>query len=63
MKHVTSLCNFLSLATEELVWLNEKEQREVERDWSARELNVSNVQDYYRVRCRYMMFALLVIAH
>lgn len=45
-----TLQDFLQSATNELVWLNEKEETEVTRDWSDKHLDLSAVHHYYEVR-------------
>ena len=49
-KHLDQLVDFLSLATTELVWLNQKEETEISRDWSARTLRVKDIEEYYEVK-------------
>ncbi|KAI5108559.1 dystonin [Silurus meridionalis] len=46
-KHLDSLHNFVSHATRELIWLNEKEEEEVAFDWSERNSNISRKKDYH----------------
>ncbi|KAK3573639.1 hypothetical protein QTP86_029971 [Hemibagrus guttatus] len=46
-KHLDSLHNFVSHATQELIWLNEKEEEEVAFDWSERNSNISRKKDYH----------------
>ncbi|XP_034249434.1 dystonin isoform X11 [Thrips palmi] len=41
------LHDFLQSATNELMWLNEKEEVEVSRDWSDKNLNLPAVEQYY----------------
>lgn len=48
-KHLDSLHNFVSHATRELIWLNEKEEEEVAFDWSERNSNISRKKDYHAV--------------
>ncbi len=36
-------------ATLELIWLNEREEAEVSRDWTARNLNMADIQEHYEV--------------
>ena len=36
-------------ATQELIWLNEKEEEEVAFDWSDRNSNISKKKDYHAV--------------
>ncbi|TRY65247.1 hypothetical protein DNTS_014059, partial [Danionella cerebrum] len=42
-----SLFDFVSRATLELIWLNEKEEEEVAFDWSERNCSVSRKKDYH----------------
>ncbi|XP_034538619.1 dystonin [Notolabrus celidotus] len=42
-----SLHDFVSQATQELIWLNEKEEEEVAFDWSDRNSNISKKRDYH----------------
>lgn len=44
-----TLQDFLQSATNELVWLNEKEETEVTRDWSDKHLDLGSVHHYYEV--------------
>ena len=44
-----SLLAFMQLATQELAWLNEKEEVEVSRDWSSQALNLHELEDYLEV--------------
>ncbi|XP_016332643.1 dystonin isoform X3 [Sinocyclocheilus anshuiensis] len=46
-KHLDSLYDFVSRATRELIWLNEKEEEEVAFDWSERNSNISRKRDYH----------------
>ncbi|XP_017268354.1 dystonin isoform X5 [Kryptolebias marmoratus] len=41
------LHDFVSQATQELIWLNEKEEEEVAFDWSDRNSNISRKRDYH----------------
>lgn len=41
--------DFIQTATNELVWLNNKEELELSRDWSDQNLNLSMVEQYYEV--------------
>ncbi|TDH01158.1 hypothetical protein EPR50_G00177530 [Perca flavescens] len=45
--HLESLHDFVSKATQELIWLNEKEEEEVAFDWSDRNDNISKKRDYH----------------
>lgn len=49
MSDLETLQDFLQSASNHLVWLNEKEEIEVTRDWSDRDLNIQNIQQYYHV--------------
>ena len=46
---LNKLVDFMKAATKELLWLSEREEAEVSRDWSARNLNMADVQEYYEV--------------
>ncbi|XP_036402094.1 LOW QUALITY PROTEIN: dystonin [Megalops cyprinoides] len=46
-KHLESLHDFVSRATHELIWLNEKEEEEVAFEWSDRNTNISKKRDYH----------------
>ncbi|MEE6476588.1 hypothetical protein FKM82_011128 [Ascaphus truei] len=46
-KHLDSLHNFVSRATRELIWLNEKEEEEVAYDWSERNQNIPAKKGYH----------------
>lgn len=43
------LHDFIQSATGELVWVNGKEETEVTRDWSDKNLNVQSIEQYYEV--------------
>ncbi|KAM3606228.1 uncharacterized protein V6R79_013141 [Siganus canaliculatus] len=45
--HLESLHDFVSQATQELIWLNEKEEEEVAFDWSDRNSGISKKRDYH----------------
>ena len=49
-QHLESLVEFMHSATQELIWLNEKEETELSRDWSARDLAIQDIQEYHTVR-------------
>lgn len=49
LSELETLQDFLQSATNELVWLNEKEDTEVTRDWSDKNMNLHSVQNYYEV--------------
>ncbi|KAI1894733.1 hypothetical protein AGOR_G00118790 [Albula goreensis] len=46
-KNLESLHDLVSRATQELIWLNEKEEEEVAFDWSERNTNISKKRDYH----------------
>ncbi|XP_068926775.1 dystonin isoform X24 [Petaurus breviceps papuanus] len=46
-RHLDTLHNFVSRATNELIWLNEKEEEEVAYDWSERNSNISRKKEYH----------------
>uniref|UniRef100_A0A8D2B3W1 Dystonin n=1 Tax=Sciurus vulgaris TaxID=55149 RepID=A0A8D2B3W1_SCIVU len=46
-RHLDTLHNFVSRATKELIWLNEKEEEEVAYDWSERNTNIARKKDYH----------------
>ena len=46
------LQDFIQSATTELIWLNEKEEVEIARDWSAKSLNIAEIERYYEVMSR-----------
>ncbi|KAK6301543.1 hypothetical protein J4Q44_G00275960 [Coregonus suidteri] len=46
-KNLESLHDFVSRATMELIWLNEKEEEEVAFDWSDRNGNISKKTEYH----------------
>lgn len=47
--HLESLHDFLSQATQELIWLNEKEEEEVAFDWSDRNSSIAKKREYHMV--------------
>ncbi|XP_014207647.1 plectin-like [Copidosoma floridanum] len=44
-----NLHNFVQSATNELVWLNEKEETELSRDWSDDKLEIRSLEQYYEL--------------
>ncbi|NWY70554.1 DYST protein, partial [Erithacus rubecula] len=48
-RHLDTLHNFVSRATRELIWLNEKEEEEVAYDWSERNSNITRKKEYHAV--------------
>lgn len=53
MSDLDSLLDFIQSATNELQYLNEKEEIEVTRDWSDTNMNLQAVEKYYEVSCIY----------
>ncbi|XP_072756469.1 microtubule-actin cross-linking factor 1 isoform X16 [Anoplolepis gracilipes] len=47
LSDLDTLHDFIQSATGELVWLNAKEETEVTRDWSDKNLNVQSIEQYY----------------
>uniref|UniRef100_A0A2I3MQE6 Microtubule actin crosslinking factor 1 n=1 Tax=Papio anubis TaxID=9555 RepID=A0A2I3MQE6_PAPAN len=47
MRHLQSLHKFVSRATAELIWLNEKEEEELAYDWSDNNSNISAKRNYF----------------
>ncbi|XP_066103907.1 microtubule-actin cross-linking factor 1-like [Saccopteryx bilineata] len=47
MRHLQSLHKFVSRATAELIWLNEKEEEELAYDWSDNNPNISAKKNYF----------------
>ncbi|XP_009470007.1 PREDICTED: LOW QUALITY PROTEIN: plectin [Nipponia nippon] len=47
LRHLESLHSFVSAATKELMWLNEKEEEEVNFDWSDRNPNMTAKKENY----------------
>ena len=45
-----SLHDFMTAAHAELTWLNEREDKESNRDWADKNLNLTHVEQYYEVR-------------
>lgn len=50
MSDLDTLLDFIQSATNELQYLNEKEEIEVTRDWSDTNMNLQAVEKYYEVR-------------
>ncbi|NWQ74098.1 DYST protein, partial [Columbina picui] len=46
-RHLDALHDFVSRATRELIWLNEKEEEEVAYDWSERNPNIARKKEYH----------------
>jgi dystonin len=51
-----TLYDFIQSATVELVWLNNKEEAELTRDWSDKNLNLHSVEQYYEVNFHQIYF-------
>lgn len=49
LSDIDSLLDFIQSATNELHWLNEKEEIEVTRDWSDKNMNLQAIEKYYEV--------------
>ena len=49
LRNLESLNGFVSAATKELMWLNDKEEEEVNFDWSDRNSNMTAKKDNYSV--------------
>ncbi|XP_056408837.1 plectin isoform X6 [Hyla sarda] len=47
LRHLESLHAFVAAATKELMWLNDKEEEEVNFDWSDRNTNMTSKKDNY----------------
>ncbi|KAM4834550.1 dystonin isoform 5-T5 [Thomomys bottae] len=45
--HLHTLHDFVTRATNELIWLNEKEEEEVAYDWSERNTNIARKKEYH----------------
>ena len=48
-KNLENLAHFLDAATAELVWLSDREEVEISRDWSAKGLNPAELEQYFEV--------------
>ncbi|KAM8966331.1 plectin [Pelodytes ibericus] len=47
LRHLESLNSFVAAATKELMWLNDKEEEEVNYDWSERSSNMTSKKENY----------------
>lgn len=56
LSDLDTLHDFIQSATNELVWLSSKEETEVTRDWSDKNLNVQSIEQYYEVIYVLMFF-------
>ncbi len=50
LRNLDQLYNFVNAATKELMWLNDKEEEEVNYDWSERNTNMAAKKENYSVR-------------
>lgn len=62
MRHLQSLHKFVSRATAELIWLNEKEEEELAYDWSDNNPNISAKKNYFSVSLAQHVCYIYVIA-
>ncbi|EDO37708.1 predicted protein [Nematostella vectensis] len=46
MRHLKSLVEFMSEATKELIWMNQREEPEVSRDWARADLDLADLATY-----------------
>ena len=49
LSDLDALQDFLSSATSELSWLNDREQIEISRDWADKNLDLPAIHRYYEV--------------
>lgn len=49
LRYLVELHAFVTAATKELMWLNEKEEEEVNYDWSERNTNMAAKKENYSV--------------
>lgn len=49
MRNLDHLYNFVSAATKELMWLNDKEEEEINYDWSEHNTNMGAKKENYSV--------------
>lgn len=49
-----TLVDFVQAATNELKWLTDKEETEVSRDWSAKTVNITEMEQHHRSLIQYM---------
>lgn len=52
INHLKSLVAFMSEATKELIWMNQREEPEVSRDWSCTDLDIEDLQVHGEVWLR-----------
>ena len=51
MENLKSLVEFMSEATKELIWMNQREDPEVSRDWSRTDLDLDELKAHGEVTC------------
>ena len=61
LSDLDSLLHFLSQASAELQWLNEREQTEISRDWADKNLDLPSIHRYYEVHKNYLYKFCIVI--
>ena len=49
INHLKNLVTFMSEATKELIWMNQREEPEVSRDWSSHDLDIEELQAHGEV--------------
>ena len=49
MNYLKSLVEFMSEATKELIWMNQREEPEVSRDWSITDHDIEDLQAHGEV--------------
>lgn len=59
MSDLDTLQDFIQSATSELIWMNEKEEIEVSRDWSSKSLHIPDIEDYQKV----ILFSFLLFSN
>lgn len=62
MRNLDQLYTFVTAATKELMWLNDKEEEEVNYDWSERNTNVTAKKENYSVCLMFMRLAFLLFS-
>lgn len=53
LQALQTLLTYVEEATRELIWLNDKEDTEITRDWSSRDLHVQQLEHYHQVSSQY----------
>ena len=56
---MTFLVHFMKEATEELLWMSQKEETEVSRDWSDSDLELEDIQEYRKVSDYLFLYVLI----